>query len=67
MGLHVLQVNEILGNEERLTTGPSDLYWLYYVRDIVADQDLTLYQKINAVLNQNHVLVAYGEKFRYFH
>jgi hypothetical protein len=67
MDLYVLQVSEILGNEERLTTEPFCLYWPYYVRDIVAYQDSTLYQTKRVILNRNHVSVAYGEKYRYFH
>jgi hypothetical protein len=62
----VLPVSEILGNQERLTTEPSCLYWLCFVHDIAGDQDSMLYRKTHVILNQNHVLVAYGEKFRYF-
>jgi hypothetical protein len=67
MDLYVLQVSEILGNGERLTTEPFCLYWPCCVRDNVADQDLMLYRKKRVILNQNRVSVAYGEKFHYFH
>jgi hypothetical protein len=67
MDSHVLQGSEILGNEEQFTIEPSGLYSLCYVPETVADQDLMLYRKMHVILNRNHVLVAYDEKFRSFH
>jgi hypothetical protein len=57
-----LKESGILGSEEQLMIEPSDLYWLCCVHDVVADQDLMLYQKMHEVLHLNHALVASHEK-----